>query len=97
MEKTISQIRTDFYTYFSLNKIYLPRETALAISNFESTVSREKLRFDLYNDVFPKGNPERTKSQMEIYGKVTEDIPKLLELLEEDFQKILGVSMLATK
>jgi hypothetical protein len=93
----VNEMRRDFYQFFKLTKIYLPRETALKISGFEQTLSREKLTFDAYMEELPKGHPDRPKRQMETYDKFSKEIPDYLKSLEDDLQNLLGFPMPAKK
>ncbi len=89
----VNEMRRDFYEFFKLNKIYLPRETALKISGFEQTLSREKISFDAYMEELPTGHPERAKRQMETYDRFSKEIPDYLKSLEDDLQNLLGFPM----
>lgn len=87
--ENVNMLRREFYEYFSLNKIYLPQDTAKRITELEQTQNLQHLRFTLCVEALPN-SPERSNEQLAIYDKLNKDIPELLRLLEEDLQRILG-------
>lgn len=83
----------DFMEYFSKNKIYFPKPTATQIDiyfhilkevtgNYQvfpdpSKIKKDTVGINFVNEIATKGN----------------QLPTLLQLLEDDFQKILGFPM----
>jgi hypothetical protein len=82
----------EFQTHYYPNKIYIPKDTMLQIEAFLKMSIAATLQFSLA--IQDAALPNRTD---ESYGKVFDDffttsdqLPKLLGLLEDNFQTILG-------
>jgi hypothetical protein len=81
--------RKEFYNYFIENKIYLPRKTAEKINHF----SERLIVIPLQYEAALTGIKDEASYQklMGVVDGLFNEVPKLLESLEDDFQNILGI------
>lgn len=83
----------EFLDYFPPKRIYLPKETGERIRKFNNTVHKAVLQYSMAVAA-SRGNQENTEAyeqRLERFFKSSDEVPKLLGLLEDDFQKLLGV------
>lgn len=81
----------DFFKFYSLNKIYFEIETCSLIQNLQQQF-REVHSDYSFRHTFGMPPSEMTYDMAKKASeRVRTDIPKLLEKLEEDFRKTLGV------
>jgi hypothetical protein len=88
----IDAVRQDFAKNFDTNRIYVPKETALKIASFSETLMKMTHAF---HKMMALEKNETHKhlvgaTQFNDYMQLSEKVPELLTLLEDDFQKILG-------
>jgi len=86
----------DFYSYYHPHKIYLPRKTAETIQKLGHTVillcRKHSMADRLANSNATSEAALQILEKHEAHIRELESqIPDLLKLLEDDFQKILGV------
>jgi hypothetical protein len=89
LKMSIQSKHEDVCQYFLPRKIYFPKETARKIIDFLNAGQSASGEFAMM--LISKGNLEATEK---IYKRFTEDskeFSELLTLLEEDFQRILGM------
>jgi hypothetical protein len=86
----------EFKKYFMPNKLYIPRETAEQIVNLVNAFFSANLQrsMALAEAKSPLRDPEMVKMLNTEFRKSQESIPKLLELLQDDFQLLLGIRVL---
>lgn len=85
----------DFMQYFRPNKIYIPKATAEKIRILYNTLYRATAQFGMAQAV-GKGTtraPETYGHLFDEFFKSSEQVPVLLEALEDDFQKLLGFQL----
>jgi len=94
LAENFRQTSIAFLEYFPPKKIYLPKETAEKIRVLSNTMHRATRQFSMALAV-GRGQtrePETYDKLLDEFFKSSDQIPKLLELLEDDFQKLLGFS-----
>lgn len=92
LREAYRQKTQDFLKYFLPKKIYLPKETAEKIRVFSNTVHSATMQFSMAIAV-GRGqtrDPETYGKLFDKFFKSSEEVPKLLAMLEDDFQKLLG-------
>lgn len=84
-----------FKAYFEPVKIYIPKTTVRQIEGFTINVTGAWIQFNQ-----AMGESKLPNRKLESYGHIFDDffktsngLPKLLELLEDDFQHLLGFSI----
>ena len=92
LAKVYKQKAQDFLQYFSPKKIYIPKETADKIRVFHNTLHRATIQYSMALAVSnsPTREPAKYGKLFDDFFKSSDEVPKLLELLEDDFQKLLG-------
>lgn len=91
-QETYWKMSKDFSDFIEPNKIYLPKTTFKAIQNFLVTLQAMMLQFSIAieNSKVPDRKPESFGTLFKEFIDTSNQVPKLLELLEDDFQRILG-------
>lgn len=94
--KVAGKALQDFIGYFKTKKIYLPNETAQRVEEF--TIGLRDITIDFMNGV-ERGRDERRLKHGEdvdtwqnAHEYMTDEVPPVLNALEEEFRSILGVS-----
>jgi len=84
----------EFYDAYPPKKIYIPNSTAKQISNFidVTTIASFKWRGGENIDDTPEKIKEQNYQHVKGFFGDEGELPKLLELLESDFQRILGIT-----
>lgn len=87
-----SQLTQDFLTYFLPKKIYIPKETADKIRIFHNTMHAAVLQYNMAmaESRSQTRHPDSYGKLFDNFFKTSDAVPKLLGLLEDDFQKLLG-------
>lgn len=90
--KRYQQKAAEFLHYFLPNKIYIPRETSERIRVLSNTLTRAALQFSMaMADAHSQSrDPETYGKLFNAFFKSSEEVPQLLELLEDEFRKLLG-------
>ncbi len=80
-----------FREYYRPRKIFIPRPTAELIDNFESKLFQvaQDFMWSAANEEDPKC--ENRDRLTKVSKDMSEDVPRLFEQLEQDFQNLLGV------
>ena len=83
----------DFLQYYLPKKIYLPKGTADRIRVFHNTLHRATMQFSMALAVGKSQTrePDTYGTLFNEFFKSSDQVPKLLVLLEDDFQKHLGL------
>jgi hypothetical protein len=97
--KTIDKLKSaaqDFYSFYRIKKIYLPKTTRTKIQALTDSlilIARKQERISILMKI-PNAsrNAEQTIQKLDDeLHLLTTDIPKLLWALEDDFQRIFGI------
>jgi hypothetical protein len=82
----------DFSEYYLPRKIYLPKATAEKIRNFSNAIHNSLFDFSMaMTAINARIGPQHVEKRLEKFQEVQKEIPALLQLLEADFQTILGL------
>jgi hypothetical protein len=85
--------RRDFLAYFRPNHLYLPKETAKQIQDFSAKLHSAAIDFmfgvEQGGDLRSQ-DPDRD-TWIKVHQFISDEVPPLLELLEDDFRRILGL------
>jgi hypothetical protein len=81
-----------FDEYYSLRKLYIPKQTAEKIEEFKKKLNL--ITVDFWTGVEQDGNSRTQEKEtwFRVWKKMSEDVPPLFAVLENDFQSILGIS-----
>jgi hypothetical protein len=87
------ELTQDFLKYYLPNKIYIPKDTAEKIRIFHNTLHAGVLRYSMAmaESGSQYRNPDTYGKLFTDFFKISDEVPKLLEALEDDFQKIFGI------
>lgn len=88
------ELTQDFLKYYLPNKIYIPKDTAEKIRMFHNTLHAGVLRYSMAmaESRSQYRNPDSYGKLFNDFFKISDEVPKLLEALEDDFQKIFGLT-----
>lgn len=81
---------TEFWEFFLPNKIFLPKKTVASITVFLTHLEFLPIASLSRNPDEEKNDFESKENQWKKYKEISQKIIKSLELLEDDFQRILG-------
>ena len=84
----IEESRRMFYVHFLQHEIYIPKATAKAVLDFAQKLYSAKAQYECHMRQPP--NPQTASQLQDTLNTLYKEIPRLLELLKDDFQKILG-------
>jgi len=92
LARVFRQKTDDFLRYFLPKKIYIPKGTAERIRVFHNTLHRAAMQFSMAMAVSksPTREPDTYGKLFDNFFKSSDEVPRLLELLEDDFQRHLG-------
>ena len=91
LSKQLDDSKRNFNKYFLEHKLYIPSETAEAVLDFAHKVTDTKRQLDLYDK--KPAQYENAALLLDLYSSLNGEIPRLLELLENEFRNILGLSI----
>ena len=77
-------------SYFFENKLFLPRETATKTERLVMALRDVIMEFDTAQMGNEDYKPDDTGFWREAYKRLRDEIPPVLEELEDEFKKILG-------
>lgn len=91
--KIMAERHQEFQAFFRPNRLYLPKDTATRIQDFRAKLHSTAIDF-MFN--VEQGGDERSKDPdrdtwVKVDKFITDEVPPLLELLEDDFRRILGL------
>jgi hypothetical protein len=91
--KVMADRRRDFLAYFRPNRLYLPKETANQIQDFSTKLHSAAIDFMFGVE---QGGDQRSQDPdrdtwIKVHQFISDEVPPLLELLEDDFRRILGL------
>lgn len=89
-KKKASDIYNEMSAYFFENRIFLPRKTAEKTEKIVMGIRDVLIEFDTAQLGNKEYRPDSTGLWVQAYKKLRDDIPPLLDDLEDDFKKILG-------
>jgi hypothetical protein len=89
LQRSMQSKCADVIEYFLPHKIYLPKHTAQKIVYFLNTLQMASGAYGVM--MASKGNPDATEKNYQRFTEYSKEVSELLALLEEDFQRILGV------
>ena len=85
------RLSKEFINYFEPHKLYLPKKTAVMVESYYKNLWNLGIDF-LHNVEKPiAGDRPKVDEWMKISQKMTEDVPKLLDILTDDFRRLLGM------
>lgn len=88
---SVAKLANDFFKFYSLNKIYFEKETCALIENLQENFRKTHSDYS-FRYTFGLPPSEMThRMAKEASERVREDIPKIMERLEDDFRISLGV------
>jgi methyl-accepting chemotaxis protein len=92
LQKAYEQKADQLYAYLLPNKLYIPRDTSTKILDLARTINRSAMQYSIA--VQTANALERTSETsgrlFNQFFESSDQIPKLMEALEIDFQRILG-------
>jgi hypothetical protein len=92
-QEALANVRTklaEFRDFFVRNKIYIPNPTSELIWKYYSFLHSQHVTF-IHAKSFPQG--EAPKDMWEHLIKLNEETPKLLNMLQNEFQTLLGITV----
>jgi hypothetical protein len=84
----LNKAMSSFRQYFQIKQIYLPKETAKAIRDLDEKLFKTANHFS--RRVHGKETSASTEDWMKAFEVINEEIPPILEDLEDEFRKLLG-------
>jgi hypothetical protein len=91
--KPINEKSSEFFNYFVVNKIYVPKATADKVHEFYHVLQSYVRHFNM-TAAMERSGVKYPKSLEHSYQKLdtlAESVPRLLNALEKDFQRVIGV------
>ena len=77
-------------SYFYENRLFLPKTTAERAENLINTLKEILIEFDTSQMGNDEYKPDPSGLWRQSYQKLKEEVPPILEELEEEFKEILG-------
>jgi hypothetical protein len=86
-----ADVYNDMAAYFYENRIFLPREAAEKAETLISTLKEVLIEFDAAQIGNDEYKPDQTGLWRQSYKRLRDEVPPVLEELESEFKKILGI------
>ena len=92
----LQDLRNEFHTFFRINRIYLPNDSAKLVHNFINTLNHYQSSNAMLQTMFSmKVRSEHTEAQIDKFGKQIDELEievnNMMNALVDNFQNILGV------
>ncbi len=85
-----SEVYNDMASYFYENRLFLPKTTAERAENLINTLKEILIEFDTSQMGNDEYKPDPSGLWRQSYQKLRDEVPPILEELEEEFKEILG-------
>ena len=85
-----SEVYNDMASYFYENRLFLPKTTAERAENLINTLKEILIEFDASQMGNDEYKPDPSGLWKQSYQKLRDEVPPILEELEEEFKEILG-------
>jgi len=85
-----AEIYNDMASYFYQNRLFLPKDTAAKAEKLIGTIREVLIEFDTAQMGNEEYKPDETGLWREAYERLRDEVPPILEELEEEFKELLG-------
>ena len=85
-----AEIYNDMASYFYENCLFLPKDTAEKAEKLISTIKEVLIEFDTAQMGNEEYKPDKTGLWRQAYERLRDEVPPILEELEEEFKELLG-------
>ena len=89
-KKKAADIYNDMSSYFFENRLFLPHATAEKTENLVMTIRDVLIEFDTAQGGNEEYKPDQTGMWMQAYKRLRDEVPPILEELEDEFKDLLG-------
>jgi hypothetical protein len=89
--KVLAQAFGDFHDYCGTHRLYLPKESIKIVNYYDRLLFETADEFMWLGEMpLAKGGHHDVKAWSKAHRTIAETVPTLLEILEDDFRRLLG-------